>query len=219
LLCHPEALLMPLPSTRRSSLDSFLPQFAPALDDLTQQEGIPHSDNGHVDVADHSNGNGHSANPFGHSENGFVADDSAVASQNGVGDAMFETILDPLSNHLNGSSPVFAHNGVVLEPPSVMAPSASPELIPPQDDEASLESNGEAIASIAESPAPPSASSESESQLDDALNSSRNGSSARGLELPPHPATGSLFTPYLVTEIRELRSRRGRRSWWRRMFG
>jgi hypothetical protein len=34
----------------------------------------------------------------------------------------------------------------------------------------------------------------------------------------PHPASGSLFVPYLVTEIRELRDRR-RRSWWRRIFG
>jgi hypothetical protein len=36
----------------------------------------------------------------------------------------------------------------------------------------------------------------------------------------PHPASGSLFVPYLVTEIRELRDRRNRRrSWWRRIFG
>jgi len=36
----------------------------------------------------------------------------------------------------------------------------------------------------------------------------------------PHPASGSLFTPYLVTEIRELRDRRQhRRGWWRRIFG
>jgi hypothetical protein len=39
-------------------------------------------------------------------------------------------------------------------------------------------------------------------------------------EREPHPASGSLFTPYLVTEIRELRERRQRRrSWWRRIFG
>jgi hypothetical protein len=36
----------------------------------------------------------------------------------------------------------------------------------------------------------------------------------------PHPASGSLFVPYLVTEIRELRElRQRRRSWWRRIFG
>lgn len=36
----------------------------------------------------------------------------------------------------------------------------------------------------------------------------------------PHPAAGSMFVPYLVTEIRELRSRtQRRRSWWRRIFG
>ncbi len=35
-----------------------------------------------------------------------------------------------------------------------------------------------------------------------------------------HPAAGSMFMPYLVTEIRELRSRSHRRkSWWRRLFG
>ena len=38
--------------------------------------------------------------------------------------------------------------------------------------------------------------------------------------IEPHPAAGSLFVPYLVTEIRELRSRtQRRRSWWRRLFG
>lgn len=35
-----------------------------------------------------------------------------------------------------------------------------------------------------------------------------------------HPARGSMFVPYLVTEIRELRNRSHRRkSWWRRLFG
>ncbi len=38
--------------------------------------------------------------------------------------------------------------------------------------------------------------------------------------VPPHPHTGSLFVPYLVTEIRELRTRQQRRSgFWRRVFG
>src|SRR4029077_20997933 len=59
-LHHPEALLMPLPSTRRSSLDSFLPQFAPPIDDLTQPGTTPHGDNGRVDVNDRRSGiNGH----------------------------------------------------------------------------------------------------------------------------------------------------------------
>jgi len=41
-----------------------------------------------------------------------------------------------------------------------------------------------------------------------------------GSPLPPHPHSGSLFVPYLVTEIRELRSRQQRRvPWWRRLFG
>ncbi len=35
-----------------------------------------------------------------------------------------------------------------------------------------------------------------------------------------HPACGSLFSPFLVTECRELRKRsKRRRSWWRRLFG
>lgn len=38
--------------------------------------------------------------------------------------------------------------------------------------------------------------------------------------VPPHPHSGSLFVPYLVTEIRELRSRQQRRTgFWRRIFG
>ncbi len=45
------------------------------------------------------------------------------------------------------------------------------------------------------------------------------GASARP-ELEPHPATGSLFVPYLVTEIPHLRNRTNRkRSWWRRLLG
>jgi len=37
---------------------------------------------------------------------------------------------------------------------------------------------------------------------------------------PEHPATGSLFSPYLVTEVPDLRKRADRRrSWWRRLFG
>jgi hypothetical protein len=39
-------------------------------------------------------------------------------------------------------------------------------------------------------------------------------------DLPEHPSNGSLFSPYLVTEIPDLRKRKaGRRSWWRRIFG
>ncbi len=38
--------------------------------------------------------------------------------------------------------------------------------------------------------------------------------------VPEHPATGSLFSPYLVTEVPDLRKRAaGRRKWWRRLFG
>jgi hypothetical protein len=45
-----------------------------------------------------------------------------------------------------------------------------------------------------------------------------SGSSGSGLE--QHPASGSLFMPYLVTEIPDLRKRCARkRSWWRRLFG
>ena len=48
--------------------------------------------------------------------------------------------------------------------------------------------------------------------------SKASGVSARP-ELEAHPACGSLFVPYLVTEIPDLRCRRVRRSWWRRLLG
>jgi hypothetical protein len=49
---------------------------------------------------------------------------------------------------------------------------------------------------------------------------SANESAPMAATREPHPASGSLFVPYLVTEIRELRNRRqSRRSWWRRIFG
>ncbi len=221
LFSHPETLLMPLPSSRRSSLDSFLPQFATALEDLTPPEGNSNGDNGHVDVSDRlSNGNGHSTAPFEQIEHAERTDDIPFAHQNGsVGNGMFETILEPLSNHVNGTSPIFAHSGDVLVSPESLPATAESDHMPASNGEIDFENNGAAVAPVAESPEPVTASLDSESQLDDPVGTRRNDSASTGLELPPHPASGSLFTPYLVTEIRELRNRRVRRGLWRRIFG
>jgi hypothetical protein len=55
-----------------------------------------------------------------------------------------------------------------------------------------------------------------EQAQDDSFSSAPAATTAR----EPHPAAGSMFVPYLVTEIRELRDRHARRrSWWRRIFG
>jgi hypothetical protein len=211
---------MPLPSTRRSSLDSFLPQFAPAIDDLTQPGTTPNGDNGYVDVEDRRPGiNGHVASPEEDLRIEERNDDSLAIRQNGVLDhPMFDTIIDPSPTHLNGSSPVYAHSGTVLEQPAHVDDTTASDPPLASSRTFGLKTNGQ-VGAIGDSFASSAPTTEPEDELDQSLESDASQSPMVGNELPPHPAAGSLFTPYLVTEIRQLRNRRSRRSLWRRIFG
>jgi hypothetical protein len=211
---------MTLPSTRRSSLDTFLPQFAPPIDDLTQPGTIPNGDNGRVDVDDRRSGiNGHVASREDDLQLDELDDDSLSIHQNGVLEhPMFDTILDSPPTHLNGSSPVYAHSGTVFEPPAPVDDMADSDPSLAASRQFSVETNGH-VGAIGDSFASPAAATELEDELEESVESEESRSPVMGNELPPHPAAGSLFTPYLVTEIRQLRNRRSRRSWWRRIFG
>jgi hypothetical protein len=211
---------MPLPSTRRSSLDTFLPQFAPPIDDLTQPGTIPNGDNGHVDVADRRSGiNGHVASREDDLQLDELDDDSLSIHQNGVLERpMFDTILDSPPTHLNGSSPVYAHSGTVLEQPAPVDDTTDSDTSLASSRQFSVETNGH-VGAIGDPFSSPAAATELEDELEESVESEESRSPVMGDELPPHPAAGSLFTPYLVTEIRQLRNRRRRRSWWRRIFG
>jgi hypothetical protein len=205
---------MPIPSTRRSSLDSFLPQFAPQIDDLTQPGTIPNGDNGHVDVDDRLGINGHVAR-----RDDELDDDSLAIHQNGVLEhPMFDTILDSPPTHLNGSSPVYSHNGTVLEQPAPVDDTTDSDTSLASSRQFSVETNGH-VGAIGDSFASPETATELEDELEESVEAEDSRFPVMGNELPPHPAAGSLFTPYLVTEIRQLRNRRSRRSWWRRIFG
>ena len=211
---------MPLPSTRRSSLDSFLPQFAPSIDDLTQPGTTPNGDNGHVDVDDRRSGiNGHMARRAEDLQFDEPDNDSLAIHQNGVLEhPMFDTILDSPPTHLNGSSPVYAHSGTVLEQPAPVDDTADSDPSLASSRQFSVETNGH-VGAIGDSFDSSEAATELGDELEEPVESEESRSPVMGNELPVHPAAGSLFTPYLVTEIRQLRNRRSRRSWWRRIFG
>ena len=212
---------MPLPSTRRSSLDSFLPQFAPSIDDLTQPGTTPNGDNGHVDVVDdrRSGINGHVASREDDRQFDEPDDDSLAIHQNGVLEhPMFDTLLDSPPTHLNGSSPVYAHSGTFLEQPAPADDSADSDTPLATGRKFGIETNGH-VGAIGDSFTSPPTATELEDELEESVEAEDSRSPVLGNELPPHPAAGSLFTPYLVTEIRQLRNRRSRRSWWRRVFG
>jgi len=212
---------MPLPSTRHSSLDSFLPQFAPPIDDLTHPGTTPNGDNGLVDVNDRLiSRNGHAALSIEDPLGAQPSEDSSLNHQNGAGDhSMFDTILDPSPTHLNGSSPVYAHSAAVIEQPGPVDDTMDSDSMSVSSRQFSLETNGAVGVSIGDSFAPSAPIAEPANDPDESLDSEASRSPLFDTELPPHPAAGSLFTPYLVTEIRQLRNRRSRRGFWRRIFG
>jgi hypothetical protein len=220
LFSHLEALLMPLPSTRRSTLDSFLPQFDPCSDDLTQSGTTPHGDNGHVDVNDRlAATNGHGAVSIDGDVSVDRATGNGALAQNGAAEhAIFETMLDPSPVHVNGSGPLYTHN-VTLDSHVVIEQPAEPEMPPERNRQLTDENNGFAGSSIGDALVSPAAVIQPNDQPDESVDSLPTNPTLTGSELPPHPAAGSLFTPYLVTEIRQLRNRRSRQSWWRRIFG
>jgi hypothetical protein len=212
---------MPLPSTRRSTLDSFLPQFAPPSDDPSQSGTTPHGDNGHVDVNDRvAATNGHGAVSIdGDLPVDRTISNGAVAHNGTAEHAIFETMLDPSPIHVNGSGSVYTHDAAAVDSPVVTEEPAELEMPPARGPQSTDESNGFAGSSIGDSLVSPASVIQPEDQPEESVDSLPTNPTLTGGELPPHPAAGSLFTPYLVTEIRQLRNRRSRRGFWRRIFG
>ncbi|HEV3416112.1 MAG TPA: hypothetical protein VG056_04845 [Pirellulales bacterium] len=178
---------------------------------------IPNGDQGFVDANGHLNGNGHSAAlPIG---GGIVreADDPLHHHhhQNGKsGHSMLETTINRRHSILNGTD-FMVGTGVLDQ----VLPSDTIEVESPAiEDDIESDLNGAAGVFVGEPSRPAAQAVESaiESESSFATEPGRSEPAA----LPEHPSCGSLFTPYFVTEIRELRNRsRRRRSWWRRIFG
>ncbi|HEV2969784.1 MAG TPA: hypothetical protein VGY55_07325 [Pirellulales bacterium] len=177
---------------------------------------IPNGDQGFVDANGHFNGNGHSAAlPI---ENRIVREASALLHhhQNGKsGHSMLETAINQTPSTLNGSE--FMLGAGVLD--SDLRPHEVEFEPSPHDGQVGAELNGAAGSYVGELSHPTAPSVEQATQSEDLSEAVQVGSQ-HSAALSEHPACGSLFTPYLVTEIRELRNRsRRRRSWWRRIFG
>jgi hypothetical protein len=213
---------MPQPSTRRSSLDSFLPQFAAPTDDTTQSGMIPNGDQGHVDVNDHASGaNGHIAHTA--IANGLLdeSDDLGSHHKNGnTGHPMLETPVGQTPSLRNGIGSDYVLGTAVFESPLDEAPvvqAVGIEAPAAHDHHAGGGVNGVGKVYIGEPPA--ARAVEAASATETPSDAEQSQSPAAASTLPQHPAAGSLFTPYLVTEIRELRNRRTRRGFWRRLFG
>jgi hypothetical protein len=221
---------MSQPIPDRQALDSLLAHFATSADEQNPQ-------------TPESNGERHELNGGAHPEdlngrlseletleiNGHLERQLPIApleSQNGRHDPSTPEPINATpsqvhrgngSGYVNGSAPIEASlKGAMTE---ILATTAvEPDAIPP------VETNGAAAVEIGEPPLLPTGDIDEAPAADnkvvrDEVQEPQAGTDYRPTFLSEHPAAGSLFTPYLVTEIRELRNRCRRRSWWRRLFG
>jgi hypothetical protein len=120
------------------------------------------------------------------------------------------------NGYVNGSAPIETSlKGAMTEILATTA--AEPDATPPVETSAAAVEVGEPpLLSTGEIDEAPAADNK---VMRDEVQEQQTGTDYRATSLSEHPAAGSLFTPYLVTEIRELRNRCRRRSWWRRLFG
>jgi hypothetical protein len=212
---------MPLPSTQRPALTSFLPQFAASSEDQISPGMIPDGEHGDALAAAHaSRTNGHSAT-FDAEEIVNRSEEHSLVlagSQNGTADHSLFDASDASasvvvngngSGYLNGTAIDSSLNRAVGE---VLASSAASRSN-------SAEINGAAEIEIGQPLLPPAPAVQSPNQAEASHQPQQAGSRPESTPLSEHPAAGSCFAPYLVTEIRELRNRCKRRSWWRRLFG
>jgi len=226
--------LMPQPSPERPTLDSFLPQFAAPSDQPNKQQS-------------ESNGASHTAHVNGRfSEfetveiNGHLEDHSRIVAENAViEDAVIEDAQNGAHGHsaverADSSAPLHRGNGAAHRSSNglptiesslkgamteILASTASPS-----DSMATVGSNGAANVEIGNQAGASvvgdvEALPEVETGPSDDAEERQPDADPRLASPSEHPAAGSLFTPYLVTEIRELRNRCRRRSWWQRLFG
>jgi hypothetical protein len=217
---------MPQPSTQRPILDSFLPQFAATSDEQTSREIIPageRDDLGHPALGGRTNGHfaafdaafeaeefvgplGHASagTPNGTPDNPVI--DQAVAPTPGANGNGF--------SHVNGTAK--AESGAIE---STLRAAVSEVLATAASRSSAAHVNGAAEIEIGEPAVPPAPAIQLPSDEEPSDPREQVRSQTDSAAVAEHPAAGSCFTPYLVTEIRELRNRCKRRRWWRRLFG
>jgi hypothetical protein len=225
---------MSQPITDRPALDTFLPQFAPASDQQNSQppdsngerrelNGLPQSSflNGRLSELETVQLHEHSDEPskvvIDEHQNGSLGN-----SLHEPADALPSTVAPSTAHRGNGA----AHtNGSPAIESSLKGAMAEILATASQSDSvASVPSNGTAAVEIGDQSTAPPGDIEAPTATDqeaasDEIDEPQGAVEDRPASPSEHPAAGSLFTPYLVTEIRELRNRCRRRSWWRRLFG
>jgi hypothetical protein len=183
---------------------------------------IPNGDQGLGDVNEHSSESNRRV-ALTESANGSRDDseDPGPHRMNGInGHTMLETPVSAIPGRLTGVGSDYVLGTAVFESPIADAADTESCAIQDhlsQDDLADSAING--VGSVRVGELPRSSDIESASETEDLSQSEQLSAQGAPSELPPHPAAGSHFTPYLVTEIRELRNRRPRRGFWRRLFG
>jgi hypothetical protein len=224
---------MPQPSTQRPILDSFLPQFAPISDEQTPREMIPA---GESDVGLPVHGgrtNGHSAAFEADEFFGALGHASAGALNGTADNPAVDQDIAPTPTGVNGNGAGHVNGTARIESAkteagkiesgaieSTLRAAVSEVLATTVASRASAaQTNGAAHIEIGEPPVPPAPAIQPPSDEELLSPPEQAQSPAESVPLAEHPAAGSCFTPYLVTEIRELRNRCKRRSWWRRLFG
>lgn len=220
--------LMPQPSTQQPILDSFLPQFAAISGEQTPREMIPDGEVDDLGTPVHGGRiNGHSA-VFDADDFVDPLDHASAGARNGIAEPpVLDQVVAPAPADLNGNG--FGHvNGAAKTESGKIESGAIESTLKAAVSEVlattatnrtgAAQINGAAEIEIGEPPLPSAPLVKSPSH--------EESYPPQQAQLPPesvsraeHPAAGSCFTPYLVTEIRELRNRCKRRSWWRRLFG
>jgi hypothetical protein len=219
---------MPQPSTQRPILDSFLPQFAATSVEQTSREMIPDGEVDDLGTPVHGGRiNGHSA-VFDADDLVDPLDQASAGARNGIAEPhVLDHAVGPVPADLNGNG--FGHVNVTARIESGKIESGAIEstlraavsevlATTATNRTGATQINEAAEFEIGEPPLPSVPLVKSPSH--------EESYPPQQAQLPPepvsraeHPAAGSCFTPYLVTEIRELRNRCKRRSWWRRLFG
>jgi hypothetical protein len=233
---------MPQTSTERPALDSFLSQFAAPSDQQNSRPPEPTGERRELNGTHELNGTGLAGYLNGRlsdvemvETNGRVLDDSQFVVedvQNGaLGDPTTEIADSSAATLHRGNGATYPNGSHGIESSlkgamtEILATTASQsDSVATLVANGAVESNGVEVVEIGDAPVTPMGEIEAAPMADDEappdqVEQPQAGSEHRSTSLSEHPAAGSLFTPYFVTEIRELRHRCRRRSWWRRLFG
>jgi hypothetical protein len=220
---------MPQPSTQQAILDSFLPQFAAISGEQTPREMVSPGEGDDLGTPVHGGRiNGHSA-VFDADDFVDPLDHAGASARNGIADPhVLDHAVAPAPTDLNGNGLGHVNGAARIESGKIESGAIESTLRDAVSEvlattaanrTGSARINGVAEIEIGEPPLPPAPTVQSPSHDESSNPPQKSRSSAESVPLSEHPAAGSCFTPYLVTEIRELRNRCKRRSWWRRLFG